>query len=69
MYHHVMQTWEEHTNDVISVDRLPRIHTMENLADLLDTHSDSISGRTTRDGDLRSEVWHMCALSHIIARI
>ncbi|XP_065889670.1 E3 ubiquitin-protein ligase SHPRH-like isoform X2 [Dysidea avara] len=55
MYHHVMQTWEEHTNDVISVDRLPRIHTMENLADLLDTHSDSISGRTTRDDDLRSE--------------
>jgi len=56
MYHHVMQTWEEHTNDVISVDRLPRIHTMENLADLLDTHGDSIKGRTAKDDDLRSEV-------------
>ena len=59
MYRHVMQTWEKHTNDVISVDRLPRIHTLENLADLLDVQNDSISGRTTRDDNLRSEVWNI----------
>ena len=59
MYRHVIQIWEEHSNDVINVDRLPRIHTLENLADLLESDHCSISGHTLRDDDLRSEVCYV----------
>ena len=43
MYRHVIKICEEHSNDAINVDRLQRIHTLENLADLLDAGHSSIS--------------------------
>ena len=43
MYRHVIKIWEKHSTDVVNVDRLPRIHTLENLADLLDADHCSVS--------------------------
>ena len=42
MYRQVIKIWEEHSNDVIIVDRLQRIHTLENMADLLDADHGSV---------------------------
>ena len=49
MYRHVIKIWEKHSNDAINVDRLPRIHTLENLADLLDADHCSINDDKSPD--------------------
>ncbi len=53
-----MTAWQEHQSHDIDCDKLQRIHTMENLDELLqhglaDEHS-------FRDSTLMEEVWSQC---------
>ena len=66
MYRQVIKIWEEHSNDVIVVDRLQRIHTLENMADLLDAdHSfirnESYSVNTDQCADQSSTIADKCS--------
>ena len=53
--------WQEHLSHDVDCDKLQRIHTMENLAEVLEyVENDSGGGHTLRDDTLVEEVHLMC---------